>query len=404
MDKEVLSLKEADVIINHETSERSYSLITAILFWCGLVVVSCLYITIPLVSVFAGVFKISISQAAWTGSAFSFCYAVGFLFFGPLSDRYGRKQIILFGLIVLAIVSPLVGLFANLSWVIALRAIQGIAAATFAPAALSYVVEHFPAEKRITSTGFVSTGFLMSGIVGQVFSSLISENFGWNYVFYILGVVYLITAILVTFFIPMSDVPEIKGSMLDSFKQMGEVFAQKSLLLCYIITITLLLSFVGMYTTLGSYLSGTFGLNIQDILYVRCAGILGMLVSPFSGRLVTKFGIHAVFRVGLSLAVLAILGVSSNLAFLIVMSVVFVSGVSITISTLISLVGQLGGIARGSAISIFSFILFMGATLGPIVAMGILNMSSYRLTFELLALLLGIGLIASTLIKSRDQV
>lgn len=406
VNKEVLSLKEADVKVNHETSERSYSLITAILFWCGLVVVSSLYITIPLVSVFAGAFKVSTSQAAWTGSAFSFCYAVGFLFFGPLSDRYGRKQIILFGLIVLTIVSPLVGLFANLSWVIALRTIQGIAAATFAPAALSYVVEYFPAEKRITTTGFVSTGFLMSGIVGQVFSSLISENFGWIYVFYILGVVYLITAILVTFFIPKSNVPQIKGSMLDSFKQMGKVITQKSLLLCYIITLTLLLSFVGMYTTLGSYLSGTFALNSQGILYVRCVGILGMLVSPFSGRLVTKLGIHTVIRVGLSLAVLglAILGVSSNLFFLIVMSVVFVAGVSITISTLISLVGQLGGIARGSAISLFSFILFMGATLGPIVAIGILNISSYLLTFELLALLLGVGLIASTLIKSRDQV
>ncbi|MCM3728820.1 MFS transporter [Neobacillus cucumis] len=399
-------MKEANVKVNHKTSERSDSLITAILFWTGLVVVSSLYITIPLVSIFAEAFNVSTSQAAWTGSAFSFCYAVSFLFFGPLSDRYGRKQIKLFGLIVLTIVTPLVGLITSLSWVIALRAIQGIAAATFAPAALSYVVEHFPAEKRVTTTGFVSTGFLMSGIVGQVFSSLISENFGWDYVFYILGVVYLITAILVTFFIPKSDAPQIKSSMLGSFKQMGKVFTQKSLLLCYIITLTLLLSFVGMYTTLGSYLSGTFGLNSQAILYVRCAGILGMLISPFSGKLVTKFGIHAVIRVGLSLSVLglAILGVSSNLVFLIVMSVVFVAGVSITISTLISLVGHLGGIARGSAISLFSFILFMGATLGPIVAMGILNMSSYLLTFELLALLLGIGLIASILIKSRDQV
>ncbi|MEH7314026.1 MFS transporter [Priestia megaterium] len=396
-------MKEGNVKVNHETSDRSHSLITAILFWCGLVVVSSLYITIPLVSVFAEAFKVSNSQAAWVGSAFSLCYAVGFLFFGPLSDRYGRKQIILFGLIVLTIVSPLIGLFTNLSWVIVLRAIQGIAAATFAPAALSYVVEHFPAEKRITTTGFVSTGFLMSGIVGQVFSSLISENFSWNYVFYILGGVYLITAILITFFIPTSNLPQIKGSMLDSFKQMGKVFAQKSLLLCYIITITLLLSFVGMYTTLGNYLSETFGLNSQDILYVRCAGILGMLVSPFSGQLVTKFGLHTVIRIGLSLAVLglAILGFSSNLAFLIVMSVIFVAGVSITISTLISLVGQLGGTARGSAISLFSFILFMGATLGPIVAMAILNISSYLVTFELLALLLGIGLIASILIKSR---
>src|SRR4051812_44813181 len=77
VNKEVLYLKEVNVKVNHKTSERSYSIITAILVWCGLVVVSSLYITIPLVSVFVGAFKVSTSQAAWTGSAFSFCYAVG---------------------------------------------------------------------------------------------------------------------------------------------------------------------------------------------------------------------------------------------------------------------------------------------------------------------------------------
>lgn len=392
---------EAVAKVNHGVHQRRYSLITAILFWCGLVVISSLYITIPLVSVFAEAFKVSITQAAWTGSAFSLSYALGFLLLGPLSDRYGRKQMIVYGLIILTVVSPIVGLFSNLTILIVLRAIQGMAAATFAPTAISYVVEVFPEEKRITATGFVSTGFLMSGIVGQVFASLVSENLGWNYVFYLLGALYLITVIVVILFLPKYPVPLIKGNRFDSFIQMGSIFKQKPLLLCYTIAITLFLSFVGMYTTLGSYLSGSFDLNSQDILYVRCVGIFGMLVSPFSGRLVVKFGIHAVLRGGLSLAVLglAILGVSANVVFLIVMSVVFVAGISITVSTLISLVGQLGGATRGAAISLYSFILFLGATLGPIVTIDILKMSSYLVTFESLALFLGIGLIASILIR-----
>lgn len=390
---------------NHVTSEKNYSLMVAILFWCGLVVVSSLYITIPLVSIFAEDFKVSTSQAAWTGSAFSFCYAVGFLFFGPLSDRYGRKQTILFGLCVLTIVSPVVGLFDSLSWVIAFRAIQGIAAATFGPAALAYVVEMFPEEKRITTIGFVSTGFLMSGIVGQVMSSLLTQKFGWNYVFYLLGGVYLITAILVAFFIPMEDAQRARGNLLASFKQMGKVFTQKSLLFCYAITVTLLLSFVGMYTALGNYLSAS-GFSSRSILYIRCFGIVGMLISPFAGRLVSKFGIYAVLRSGLSLSVvgLAILGFSSNLGFLIVMSILFVTGISITVPTLISLVGQLGGTARGAAVSLYTFILFIGATLGSVVTIGLLKTGSYLLTFEVLALLLGVGLIVSFLIKSRNQV
>ncbi|KUP25947.1 MFS transporter [Paenibacillus sp. DMB5] len=390
----------------HENSGKRFSLITAIFFWCGLVIVSGVYITIPLISVFTGAFNVSISQAAWAGSAFSFCYALGFLLFGPLSDRYGRKQIIIFGLIVLTIVTPLVGLATNLSWLIALRAIQGLVAATFAPAAISYVVETFPAEKRITTTAYISTSFLVSGIVGQVLSSLISQYWGWSYVFYLLGAVYLITTILVMNYVPVGKANSTHGSVLDSFKQFRKVFTQKPLLLSYIIAITLFFAFVGMYTTLGSYLSESFGLDSQGILYVRCVGILGMLVSPFSGQLVAKFGLNAIIRVGLALAVvgLAVMGVSSNLAFLVVMSIVFVAGISITVSNIISLIGQLGGAARGAAISMSSFILFLGATLGPIVATSILKGSSYLLAFEMLALVLGIGLIASFFIKNREPV
>lgn len=76
---------------NRTMHERNYSLMTAILFWCGLVVVSSLYLTIPMISIYAETFNVSVSQAAWTGSVFSLFYSIGFLFFGPLSDRYGRK-------------------------------------------------------------------------------------------------------------------------------------------------------------------------------------------------------------------------------------------------------------------------------------------------------------------------
>lgn len=143
------------VSIENSIQNRSYSMVTLILFWCGLIVVSSLYLTIPLVPIFADTFDVSVTQATWTSSSFSFFYALGFLFFGPLSDRYGRKQIILFGLITLTIVSSLIGFIDSLQVLVALRGLQGIAASTFAPSALAYVVEVFPVKKRVTAIGFV---------------------------------------------------------------------------------------------------------------------------------------------------------------------------------------------------------------------------------------------------------
>ncbi|WP_332699230.1 MFS transporter [Halalkalibacter lacteus] len=388
-------------ISNNTAFERNYPFITAILFWCGIVVVSSVYLTIPLAGIFNEAFEATASQVAWTSSAFSLFYAIGCLFTGPLSDRYGRKRVILFGFVALTMITGVLGLSNSLSTFIIFRSLQGIAAATFPPVAVTYIVEMFPPEKRVTTIGFVSSGFLMAGVVGQIFSSFFSNVYGWQSVFYIIGLIYLLTTIIVALFIPKVDNQNHSSNLLAPFKQFGSVLTIKPLLFCYLIATTLLLTFVGMYTALGNYLSIEFGLGNQDIFFVRTVGIIGMLFSLFTGKLVNKFGILTILRVGLTLAFvgLAVLGISSNLSMLTIMSVIFVTGIAITVPTLISLVGQLGDQARGAAVSLYTFVVFIGASLGPIVAEVLLNTGSYLLTFEILALLIGIGLFASFLIK-----
>ncbi|MDF4197060.1 MFS transporter [Bacillus subtilis] len=393
-------------VLNYPVMNSNYNLITVILFWCGLFVVSSLYMTIPLTAVFSGEFEVSTAQAAWTGSSFSFCYAISFLFFGPLSDRYGRKQIILIGLIALAVISLVIGFANNLPLLITLRGIQGIAAAAFAPTALAYVVEIFPVEKRVTTIGFISSSFLMSGIVGQVISSIVNQRFSWELVFYIFGGIYIISALLVVLFIPKNNNRDGEVSGFALFKQLRRVLTNKSLLLCYSIALMLLLSFVAMYSILGNFLSGPkFGLDNQKILYIRSLGIFGMLLSPFSGQMVTRFGNRTVLRVGLCLAIagLLFLGVFQNLIVLSAMSIVFVAGISITVPSLISLVGYLGGEARGIAVSMYMFILFIGATLGPIIAAYLLKTGNYLVTFSTLAVLLIVGLVVSLFLKSVNH-
>ncbi len=107
-------------------SSLNYNLITLILFWCGLIVMSSMYLTIPMISVFSSTLNVSSNVTAWTSTIFSIFFAIACLIYGPLSDQYGRKKIMLIGLGMLAVVSPLVGLYDNIYWVIALRAVQGL--------------------------------------------------------------------------------------------------------------------------------------------------------------------------------------------------------------------------------------------------------------------------------------
>jgi len=388
--------------IQSSIKKRNYSLMTMILCWAGMAVMSSLYVTLPLISIFSDRYGITLTQAATTGSIFSLGFAVGCLVYGALSDKYGRKKVIFVGLIALTFISLLLGMVDHFLWILILRGLQGAAAATFSPVALAYAVEMFPAEKRVTTIGFISTGFLVAGIVGQVISSLMSQQYGWNAVFYLLAAVYAVTSLLVLWFLPKGEIHQAHANIWAPLRQIGTVFTQKNLVLGYIVALVLLMSFVSMYTVLGSYLSGPdFGLSKQEVLYVRLVGVLGMLISPFAGKLASKVGVRSVLRGGLCLAVigLASLGMFTSLSLVIAMSVIFVAGIALSVPSLVSLIGQLGGKSRGIAVSVYTFILFAGTSLGPIISLHLMKISSYFTTFMLLALVLGIGLLAACLIR-----
>ncbi|WP_159886649.1 MFS transporter [Paenibacillus puerhi] len=375
-----------------------YGLVSALLVWCGLAVVSSLYVTVSIGGLLAAHYGITLAQSAWASSAFSLFYALGFLACGPLSERYGRRSVILAGLALLAIISPLIGFAPSFAALAALRALQGAAASTFAPSALAYIMESYPAGKKVTAIGLVSTGFLTAGIVGQLFSSFIGERLGWPYVFHILGAVYLITALAALRLLPRDRAKGLPLALSQLPRKLVGVFLLRPLYACYAVTVTLLFAFVGMYLVLGHYLSAPpFGLTPPQLLLLRAAGIVGMAASPFAGALVARRGSYPVLLSGLTLALTGLLGLAliPSLPSLTVFSIVFVTGIALSVPTLIALIGQLAGPSRASAVSLYTFILFVGATLGPVGATLLMKEWGDRAAFLGLAGALSLGLLAA---------
>ncbi|KAF6577165.1 MFS transporter [Paenibacillus sp. EKM212P] len=400
-------LRTHHTVIQKGNVALPYAWMTVILCWSAVVVMSSLYVTIPLLPFFAKVFGKTLAEAALPGSIFSLGFAAGCLVYGGLSDRFGRKQVIVTGLLALTIISLSISLTSQYSVLVILRLLQGLAAATFSPVALAYAVDMFPAEKRVTAIGFISTGFLVAGIAGQVFSIVISEQMGWNTVFQILGVLYAITFLIVLFFLPKTPSPQRGVRIWSAFSQLGTVLRSYPLWLTYTVAFVLLMSFVSMYTVLGSYLSGPeFGLNSRQMLYVRSAGIIGMLLSPFAGKLGQKFGVHIILRTALILAILslALMGMTHSLIAIVVLSVCFVSGIALSVPSLIAIVGQLGGAARAIAVSLYTFVLFAGTSLAPTLSIRLMgNGSNQTTTFMMLATVLSVGFIASLLIRRQQN-
>lgn len=142
-------------------------LLMPILMAAALLVVGQLYVTLPLVSDLADHWQVTPGLASWTGSSFGFAYAAGFLLLGRLSDHHGRRRIMLASLCATALASVAVAAASNFGMLLVARALQGLVASAFPPAALALVAEVLSPARRPWGISLLSFAFLAAAPLAQ---------------------------------------------------------------------------------------------------------------------------------------------------------------------------------------------------------------------------------------------
>jgi MFS transporter, YNFM family, putative membrane transport protein len=367
-----------------------------VLVTCALLVLMQLYLAIPLAPVVADALGDDDAAAATAlVTAYSLAYALGFLIFGPLSDRYGRKIILVPGMAALAIATAALTTAATLPAVAALRTAQGLLAASFAAVALAYVGEALPPRWRSTGIGAISTAFLVAGIAGQIYAQAVSLALGWRWVFGLAAAGFAIAAVVLATVLaePVRTGPP--ASLGQKYRLLMTVAARRELALVLAAVCTVLLSFVAMYAALGPLLQGEFGLGDTDVLLVRLAGLPAMLLAPLAGWLAGRFGFIRVTVAGFLVAAIGLAAEAATvnvLWALVIASVIFVAGIATVVPAVIALAGSLGGSARAGALGLTGLAAFVGASCAPLVAQLPLGFSGRMLVLVAL-LVTGAGLV-----------
>ena len=147
----------------------AHGMAVSVLVVAALLVLTQLYAAIPLLGPVGAAMGGDATFALST--SFSAPYALGFLVWGPVSDRYGRKRVMVVSIGVLAAATLACAAVSSLTMLSVLRALQGAAASGFAPVALAYLTEAVAPRRRARAIGAMSTAFLVAGIVGQVLAS-----------------------------------------------------------------------------------------------------------------------------------------------------------------------------------------------------------------------------------------
>ena len=215
----------------------------------ALAVLSQLYAAIPLLTPVGEALSGSATFALSTG--YGLCYAVGFLLWGPVADRYGHRRVMLIGLCLLVFTTLACGFATSLPALALARGAQGFVAASFPPVALAYLSEAVTPRHRATAIGAMSTAFLVAGITGQIGAQAITQQFGWPWVF--LGSTCLLTicALAVAWLTREHHHTRVAGGPGEQFLTIARLLVRSDVLCLCGAHLTLLLSFVAMYTGLA---------------------------------------------------------------------------------------------------------------------------------------------------------
>lgn len=160
--------------------------------WTGLAV---LVLAVTLVAVDATVLSLAIpsisetlqpsgTQLLWIGDAYSFVLAGLLVSMGSLSDRIGRKKLLLAGATAFGAASLLAAYAPGPGWLIVARALLGVAGATIMPSTLSLIRSLFPDDReRATAIGIWGAAATAGAALGPVVGGALLEHFWWGSVF-----------------------------------------------------------------------------------------------------------------------------------------------------------------------------------------------------------------------------
>ncbi len=207
-------------------------------------------------------FHVGMTDVGELFAAFSVSSFAGSAIGGALTDRFGRKGIIMFGLIASSFSTVAMGLIGSFQTFFFLALFVGILTDVAGPAQQAMIADILPEEKRADGYGILRVAFNLSVVIGPAIGGIIASR-SYLLLFISDAVISLITVILIAIFLPETkpqahpDAP--KETVAGSFAGYGQVFRNAAFMLFLGAVMLQVFTYMNMNTSLGVYLRNEHG-------------------------------------------------------------------------------------------------------------------------------------------------
>lgn len=235
-------------------------------------------------------FEIGMTQVGTLFAAFSISSFIGSILGGALTDRLGRKGIIIFGLIASSISALGMGLVNAIELFLIIVVIVGLLAETAGPARQAMIADILPEKKRAQGYGIFRVAFNLSVVIGPAIGGLLAAR-SYLALFVTDAIISLITAVLVYRFLPetkpVASADDAQESVTASFSGYLRVLRDTTFMFFLGASMLMVLTYMNMNTTLGVFLRDVHGVPEAGygLLLSLNAAMVVLLQFPITRRI-----------------------------------------------------------------------------------------------------------------------
>lgn len=320
-------------------NEFKLLVITIAIAICGSLGVDIHLASLPHIMVYMHTTKQAMQQSV---TLFILGVGLSILVYGPLSDKLGRRHVVIFGLCLACVASFAAAFTKTVEPFLALRFLQGVGSGVCWGLGRIIAADVMQGE-RLAAIGSYFTLFLsLSPLLAPALGGYIQHWFGWQANFVLLGVVILVVLLLVIFFLDETNKHKRPDafSIIPLFKTYLSFFSNRLFVGCILLT-GLAMSASLVYTTISSFIFQE-QFHVSPIQFgwltaiAASAGVIAKLISP-----------------------LFILTLKNRRTLIMALSLLFLSGVFLTISNFLHLI-NIPVVLVGVGVAIFGLV-FIGS-------------------------------------------
>ena len=238
---------------------------------------------LPALPSMSEVFGVPTALTNLTLVAFFFFYAVGTLFWGPMSDKYGRRKILIIGAALYAAASMVCALAPDVYVLIAARVVQGIGAGSITSVSMALIKDCYNGKTRESILAIVQTVSGLAPMLAPVVGAFLLRFTDWRGSFWLLtiaGAACLVLAILYQETLPEDE--KYEGTVFGAIGRLFAVGKNLSFIVPCLLFSLYNLAFMG-YISMSSYIYVEyFGLSEQTYSYFFAANAALSMVGPMA--------------------------------------------------------------------------------------------------------------------------